>query len=180
MSLTERIHRCAVLAAYVAVAGCAARSTELPRAPSLGTIGLYASVVREESLLRDLGVDGPRRIVVTRVVPGGPADKANIAPRDVLHAIQGHRVDTAGAAIDAIRRSAPGTQIELIIVRNGEERIIAVEVEELLPPKTQHDPTDRTDRTDPTDRSSPEDPNTSHLGDNPQCQTQEPAHRPSR
>ncbi len=69
--------------------------------------------------------------LITRVVPGGPADQAGILPRDVILAVNGipFNDDSAfgpGGAIGAVR-GLPGTSVRLTIKRgNGEPREIEV------------------------------------------------------
>ena len=122
---------CAVLVACALVAGCRETPTELPGAFGQGSIGVYASVVHQESVLRDLAVNGPQRIVITRVLPDGPAHRAGIRPYDVLLAIDGEHIHAAAAAMDRIRNTPPGSPVVLTISRQGEKQTITVETEKL-------------------------------------------------
>jgi C-terminal processing protease CtpA/Prc len=67
-------------------------------------------------------------VLVTAVVPGGPADRAEIEPGDVLQAVGEVPVTTPRAAAEAASRLKPGDVIELTILRGGNIRPIPVTI----------------------------------------------------
>ncbi len=60
-------------------------------------------------------------VLVSGVLQGGPADIADISPGDVVTKIQGQDIIDPRQAIDAIAKLAPGSKIEMTIVRGWEE-----------------------------------------------------------
>ncbi|MGH3182593.1 MAG: PDZ domain-containing protein [Streptosporangiaceae bacterium] len=59
-------------------------------------------------------------VLVTGVVPGGPAGRAGIRPGDVVLAVNGTSVDDAAALIRAVAVLPPGARARVAIDRNGE------------------------------------------------------------
>jgi serine protease Do len=59
-------------------------------------------------------------VLVTRVVSGGPADRAGIEPDDVLAAFNGTRIQQVTQLRRMIGDTPPGTQVRLEVVRPGE------------------------------------------------------------
>jgi len=60
-------------------------------------------------------------VLVSGVLQGGPADIAGINPGDVVTKIQGQDIIDPRQAIDAIAKLAPGSKIEMTIVRGWDE-----------------------------------------------------------
>ncbi len=60
-------------------------------------------------------------VLVSGVLQGGPADIAGINPGDVVIKIQGQEIIDPRQAIDTIAKIAPGSKIEVTIVRGWEE-----------------------------------------------------------
>ncbi|MCH8078890.1 MAG: trypsin-like peptidase domain-containing protein [Proteobacteria bacterium] len=60
-------------------------------------------------------------VLVSAVLQGGPADIAGIYPGDVVTKIQGQEIIDPRQAIDTIAKLAPGSKIEMTIVRGWEE-----------------------------------------------------------
>jgi serine protease DegQ len=78
-----------------------------------------------------MGIAPGTNIVVTRVLSGGPAEKAGIQPGDILMTVNGHRVSQAAVAINTVQNAKPGTPLLLRLVRDGREYEVSV-VTELL------------------------------------------------
>ncbi len=60
------------------------------------------------------------------VTPGGAGAKAGIQPRDIITEVDGQRVHNGQELIVKIRSHRPGDRLELTVVREGEERSVAV------------------------------------------------------
>ncbi|MFN3929526.1 MAG: S1C family serine protease, partial [Thermoflexus sp.] len=69
------------------------------------------------------GVDGAR---ILEVLPNSPAAKAGLRPGDRIVAVEGEPVDQAHPLADHLRRYRPGDIVHLTVLRDGEERIVAI------------------------------------------------------
>lgn len=75
-------------------------------------------------------------IVVTSVQPGGPADIGGLQVNDILVAIDNEVVESAPKTLDHIAETAPGTIMQLDVLRGDEQRIsMQVVVGELSAPQ---------------------------------------------
>ncbi len=70
-------------------------------------------------------------IDVTAVAKGSPADIAGLQPGDIIQAIDGVRLESAAKTLDMIAETAPGTQLEIEISRDGSPLSITATVAEL-------------------------------------------------
>jgi len=61
--------------------------------------------------------DDFRAIVVTRVAAGSAGEEAGLRVKDVVLAINGHRLDTLGPFFDAVYRGSPGDLVRLTVRR---------------------------------------------------------------
>jgi len=74
--------------------------------------------------------------IVSNVTPDSPAAHAGIQHGDVITELNGHKVDDSGALQIAVSQVAPGTTIQLGIVRNGTPMQVSVKVGEYRKPGT--------------------------------------------
>jgi S1-C subfamily serine protease len=70
-------------------------------------------------------------VLVTSVVPGGPAASAGIKPGDVVVAINKTPLQTADDLATALATVKPGTTVRVTVARNGRKLTIDVKVGEL-------------------------------------------------
>ncbi len=86
---------------------------------------------------------GPAGLLVGTVLPGSPAAEAGLQPGDRILAIQGRPVLGAQETVEAIRALAPGTPLQLKVVRAGWERTLTVTlgVPPTAPPQAASNPT---------------------------------------
>lgn len=63
-------------------------------------------------------------VIVERVAPGGPADKAGILVGDVVVQADGRTIRSAYQAVDLILKKIPGENVALKILRSGEPQTI--------------------------------------------------------
>jgi membrane-associated protease RseP (regulator of RpoE activity) len=68
--------------------------------------------------------------MVGRALPGSPAERAGLAPPDVVVAVDGARVTTMAELSLAVHRHHPGDHISLHVVRNGWHRDAEVSLAE--------------------------------------------------
>jgi S1-C subfamily serine protease len=86
-------------------------------------IGIELQDLTEE--LRDyLNVEAGA--LITRVEPGGPADRAGLEPGDIVQSAGQKVIVSALQLMSAIQENDPGTTIPIVVRRNSRERIILV------------------------------------------------------
>jgi S1-C subfamily serine protease len=90
--------------------------------PWLGAIGM--DVTKEVARYYGLSVD--RGGLVVRVVPEGPAAKADIEEGDVIVSIDGRRISGISNLQNVIKRKGVGSQVEVLIKRGGFEGVTKV------------------------------------------------------
>ena len=83
-------------------------------------LGVVLYTVDEFAVTRyDLAVD--EGVLITQVGPGSPADKAGLAPGDVITSFAGQKITTAEDMIQAIRAAEIGKPVEIIFWRGNTE-----------------------------------------------------------
>ena len=91
---------------------------------------LGVEVQRLDSSLRDaLDFDG-NGVLVSRVVPGSPADEAGIREGDILVGVDGERVRTPSDLQRLIRGYEPGDRVDVRRFREGETQATSVRLGE--------------------------------------------------
>ncbi len=73
-----------------------------------------------------LSVYEDKGVLVVRVVPDSPADKAGLRAGDVIGQVNGQPVEDADALQQAVENSGVGKNLELGLKRNGQEMNLAV------------------------------------------------------
>ena len=80
------------------------------------------------SLASQLDIEG-QGILVLNVVEGSPADDAGFKEHDIILSIDGEEVEgKAGRAISLIKSNKPGDELDVVILRDGHERELTVEL----------------------------------------------------
>ncbi|MEJ2575334.1 MAG: trypsin-like peptidase domain-containing protein [Gammaproteobacteria bacterium] len=92
----------------------------------LGITGQNLTVALAESL----GLEGASGILVSGVLPDGPADLAGIAPGDVIVAVDGQAITGSVDLLNRIAGYAPGTRVAVDIVREHGAATLHARVEE--------------------------------------------------
>lgn len=69
-----------------------------------------------------------QNVVVRRVVGGSPADRSGLRPGDAILQADGNEVDSVEGFIQSIEEKGPGSDVELTISRNNQQREIAVQL----------------------------------------------------
>ena len=78
-----------------------------------------------------LGMDDTRGVLIQGVTSGGPAESAGVEPGDVVLAIDGELMRNTVQLRSRIGATAPGTQVELRVLRKRKERTIEVTLGQL-------------------------------------------------
>jgi S1-C subfamily serine protease len=90
-----------------------------------------AGVPLTPQLAERFGLDRDRGVLVGDVAAGSPADDGGIEQGDIVTALAGDDVVTLGDLLGALRRFEPGDEVEVTVVRDGEEQTVEVVLGEL-------------------------------------------------
>lgn len=82
-------------------------------------------------LAEAMGLGTTDGVLVSRVIEGRAAAKGGVEEEDVVLEIDGKKVRDSTELKSIIGRTAPGTKIELLLLRNGKEKRLKVELEAL-------------------------------------------------
>jgi len=67
-------------------------------------------------------------VVIVGVEPGSPADQAGLRPGDVVISMADEAIDNSSDLFNALRKTPPGKQVDLGIIRNGQRRTLQVTI----------------------------------------------------
>jgi serine protease Do len=108
--------------------GVANAATETKAEAKEGWLGIYSQTLTAE-LREGLNYSGSGALV-SRVVEGGPAEKAGVKSGDVIVGINTTTVASASDLSDAIRAAKVGQTISVRIVRDGQRRTLSAKLAE--------------------------------------------------
>lgn len=74
-------------------------------------------------------IEGDRGLYVREVAPNSPAEQAGIRPGDEILAINGRRVDSGNQLVQIVTQQEPGTEVDVVVDRDGQERTFAANLE---------------------------------------------------
>ncbi|MGD8535964.1 MAG: Do family serine endopeptidase [Candidatus Aminicenantes bacterium] len=95
-----------------------------------GYLGVYPQDLSEEER-RALDLKSRRGAFVTKVEPGAPADKAGFERYDVIIEFNNQPVKNSHDLSFQIAETAPGTKVDIKVIRDGKEKILTAKLEEL-------------------------------------------------
>jgi serine protease Do len=95
-----------------------------------GRIGVTIQEV-DQALADSFNLSRPRGALVNDVEEGAPADEAGLESGDVILAVNGNEIERSSELPAIVAAVKPGDEATLTIWRDGSERKIRVEVEEL-------------------------------------------------
>src|SRR5690554_4788801 len=98
-----------------------------------GWLGVVITDV-DRDLAISFGLDKPIGALVNDVEAGSPADEAGIKPSDIITAFNGTEVSESSVLPQLVGRVAPGTEIEVTVMRKGERENFTVTLGEREPP----------------------------------------------
>jgi len=87
-------------------------------------LGVSIQPVDDDATARALGLDRPTGAIVNEIFPDSPAENSNLRNGDVIIRVDNYEIDGPGALQARIAQLEPGTDHELTVVRNGNERTI--------------------------------------------------------
>ena len=85
----------------------------------------------EPLLAEALGLDNTQGVLITSVSSGRAADKAGVKRDDIVLEVDGQPVRNAVDLRSLIGSTAPGVEVELLVLRDGKQKRIKVELEAL-------------------------------------------------
>ena len=94
-----------------------------------GWLGIGIQEVTAE-LAAKFGIKESDGVLVNDVFENEPAARAGLKPGDIITKVDAHRVETPSALSRSVAGLAPGTKVELEIIRNGERRSLPVDLGE--------------------------------------------------
>ena len=92
-------------------------------------IGVYLNNLDSEKI-KALNIKSTNGVLIAKVVADGPAARAGIQANDVIVAVNGKAVNSAGAFIGELAAKKVGESVELSVVRNSQTVKIRVTLEE--------------------------------------------------
>ena len=85
-----------------------------------GVLGVIGQDITP-SLADAMGLTNDEGVVVTKVVPGSPADKAGIKVGDIIEKLNGKGIRSAQQLRNTLGITRPGTPVDLVLSRNDHE-----------------------------------------------------------
>lgn len=92
-----------------------------------GYLGVAIENVDADSA-KQLGLEEVRGVRVTDVSEDAPASRAGIREGDVIVRFDGEEVRSARQLVRLVRETPPGREVEIRLLRDGEERTVSLEV----------------------------------------------------
>ena len=78
-----------------------------------------------------MGLDNTQGAVIERVMEGKAADKGGVKADDIVVKVDGYPIRDSTELRSRIGRTAPGVEVELVVLRDGKQKKLSVVLEEL-------------------------------------------------
>lgn len=85
----------------------------------------------DEKIAKSMDLEGTAGALVANVYRNAPADKAGIEEGDVILSVDGQKLKNSAQLRSEIAAKAPGTKVELRLVRDGKQKNVTVTLGEL-------------------------------------------------
>jgi len=95
-----------------------------------GLLGVMVGPVTRE-LAEALDLERSAGALVNNTSPGGAAERAGILPGDIILAFDGQTIETSGDLPPIVGANPPGVTAEVLVSRDGEERVFEVTLDAL-------------------------------------------------
>lgn len=82
----------------------------------------------DRNLADSFGLDRPRGALIAQVGEDSPADRAGLQSGDIIVEFADETIETSADLPHVVGLIAPGTEVTAVIVRDGSEELVAVEV----------------------------------------------------
>ena len=90
-------------------------------------IGVYTQTI-DQDLQDAFDLEGDQGVVVVDVVDDSPADEAGLRRKDIIIKFNGHDIVEGDELADYVSDMKVGDKAEIVILRNGREKVLEVEV----------------------------------------------------
>lgn len=93
----------------------------------------YLGVVIQDlswQLAEQLKIDMSQGVVVANLVPGGPADKADIRVKDVILEIDGNPINSSSRLLEIVASHKPGDELSVVVLRGNSKKNVAIRLQE--------------------------------------------------
>lgn len=97
---------------------------------SRGLLGVQVGAVNRE-MAEAFGLERPVGALVNDVTEGSAAERAGIEPGDVILAFNDESIESSGDLPPLVGINPPGTEAEVLVSRNGKEKIFVVTLDAL-------------------------------------------------
>lgn len=97
---------------------------------SRGLLGVQVGAVNRE-MAEAFGLERPVGALVNDVNDGSAADRAGIQPGDVILAFNNEAIESSGDLPPLVGANPPGTEAQVLVSRNGEEKTFVVTLDAL-------------------------------------------------
>lgn len=104
-------------------------TTALAKDDEHGYLGVMLQGI-SSSMAKALQLDDDEGVMINKVVEDGPADKAGLEDGDVILKFDGRDIEESSDLSKAVRKSSPGDEVVLEILRNGKRVKKTVEMGE--------------------------------------------------
>jgi len=115
---------CLIAATGTALAGDEKSDLEKP-----GYLGVHLQDI-DSGLAKALQLGDKTGVLVSEVVDDSPAATAGLEDGDVILEFDGAAIEGAGDLSQAVRKTSPGQEVELVVVREGEQQTVKIEIGE--------------------------------------------------
>lgn len=92
-----------------------------------GRLGVYIQDMTND-LAESFDLDETTGILITQVLEDSPAEDADLKQGDIILEIDGDKVDKVSTFRNRIALTAPGTKVQLTILRDGDHKTIKVKI----------------------------------------------------
>ncbi len=103
---------------------------------SRGYIGIKIQDLTPE-LAKSFKLPDTKGALVAQVMPNTPGEKAGLKQGDVIIKLNGESLDTVAPFRNKVALTAPGTKLDLVVLRDGKEKKLSVKTEKMSPETVQ-------------------------------------------
>lgn len=82
----------------------------------------------DRNLGESFGLDRPRGALISQIAADGPAAKSGLEPGDIIIEFDGEAIETSADLPHVVGLIAPGSEVDVLIVRNRKQKTLEVEV----------------------------------------------------